>query len=170
MRNYLYGLVIVVSGLSCGSGETPLFEMELDAELIIPAGLNSLDTHTFFIRDVPTRIANYSTSSFSDIDRILSSRARLEDRVLEFDFSIIDQITIDVISTSDPTQQEEIFYNNLIQFNEQTELKLLSSLPDVSHILTEDLVDFQIRIVFKTFTPREIDTRFYMTFNAYASE
>lgn len=170
MRKFILGLIVIIFGLSCGSGETPLFEMEVQAELIIPAGLNSLDTHYFYVRDVPTRIANYAVTTFNDIDRIQSSNARLEDRVLDFDFSLVDQITIDLISNSNPDNQKEVFYNNLIPFNNQDELRLLSSLSDVRDILTEDLVDLEIRLIFKTFTPREIDTRLFMTFNAYATE
>lgn len=170
MKNYLFGLLVLITGLSCGGGETPLFVMEVDAELIIPAGLNSLDSHYFIIRDVPTRIANYTATTFNDIDRIQSSNANLVGRVQEIDYSIIDQITIEVISKSDPSNQKEIFYNNLIPFREQNELKLLSSLSDVSDILTEDLIDLEIRLILKTFTPTEFDTRLFMTFNAYATE
>lgn len=170
MKNYLLGLLIVLTGVSCGGGETPLFVMELETELLIPAGLNSLDSHYFILRDVPTRIANYPITTFNDIDRIQSSRASLEGRVQELDYSVIDQITIEVVSKSDPSNQKEIFYNERIPFREQTELKLLSSLSDVSDILTEDLIDLEIRLIFKTFTPTEFDTRLLMTFNAYATE
>lgn len=170
MKNYLLGVLVVFCGLSCGGGETPLFVMEVDAELIIPAGLNSLDSHYFIVRDVPTRIANYAVNTFNDIDRIQSSNARLQGRVQEIDYSIVDQITIDVISKSDPSNQKEIFYNNLIPFNRDEELTLLSSLSNVSDILTEDLIDLEIRLIFKTFTPTELDTRLFMTFNAYATE
>jgi len=170
MRRVFFGLFIVIAGLSCGGGETPLFVMELDAELLIPAGLNSLDSYYFVIEDVPTRIANYATTTFADIDRIQSSNASLEGRVLEFDYSIIDQITIHVISKSDPSNQKEIFYNNLIPFNEQNELRLLSSLSNVSDILIDDEINLGVRIIFRRFTPTEFDTRLYMTFNAYATE
>lgn len=170
MKKILLGIILIVSGLSCGGGETPLFVMELEAELLIPAGLNNLDSYYFKIEDVPTRIANYATTTFGDIDRIQSSNARIEGRIFDIDYSIIDQITIDVISKSDPSNQKEIFYNNLISFNEQSELQLLSSLSDVGDILIEDTVDLGIRLIFKTFTRTELDTRFYMTFNAYATE
>jgi len=160
----------VISGFSCGGSETPLFVMELEAELIFPAGLNNLDSYYFKIEDVPTRITSYATSTLGGIDRIQSSNARIEGRVFDIDYSIIDQITIDAISNSDPSNQKEIFYNNLISFNDQSELQLLSSLSDVGDILTEDTVDLGIRIIFKTFTRTELDTRFYMTFNAYAAE
>lgn len=170
MKKYFLGLLIVIAGLSCGGGDTPIFVMELEAELIFPAGLNNLDSYYFKIEDVPTRIANYSTTSFGDIDRIQSSNARIEGRIFDIDYSIIDQITIDAISKSDPSNQKEIFYNNLISFNDQSELQLLSSLSDVGDILTEETVDLGIRIIFKTFTRMELDTRFFMTFNAYAAE
>lgn len=164
----LFGIIFFL--LACGAAETPSFVMEMEAELLIPAGLNSFDTHYFIIEDVPTRFGIYSNSSFDPITRIQSSNAQLEGRVQDFDYSIIDQIIIEVISQKDPSVQKEIFYNNLIPFSEDRDLRLLSSLSDVADILSEDFVDLEIRLIFKTFTPREMDTRINMSFNAYASE
>lgn len=170
LKKFLLGCLVVISGLSCGGGETPLFVMELEQDFVIPAGLNNFDSHYFILKDVPTRIANYAITTTNDVDRIQSSRASLEGRVQELDFSIISDIIIEVISKSEPPIQKEIFYNDRIPLREQNELLILSSLSDVSDILTEELVDLSIRIVFRRITPREYDTRLLMTFNAYATE
>jgi len=156
--------------LSCGGGENALFEMEIEAELLIPAGLNSFDTHYFIVRDVPTRIANYTLNTFEDIDRIQASNALITGRFQDIDYGIIDQIIIEVISQSDPSTQKEIFYNNLVPFSQNSDLQLLSSLSNVKEILTEEFVDLEIRLIFKSFTPRELDTRLLMQFNAYSVE
>lgn len=147
-----------------------MFEMEIEAELLIPAGLNSFDTHYFIVRDVPTRIANYTLNTFEDIDRIQASNALITGRFQDIDYGIIDQIIIEVISQSDPSTQKEIFYNNLVPFSQNSDLQLLSSLSNVKEILTEEFVDLEIRLIFKSFTPRELDTRLLMQFNAYSVE
>lgn len=170
MKRFLLGCLVVISGWSCGGSETPLFIMELEHDFTIQAGLNNFDSHYFILRDVPTRIGNYSITTTNDIDRIQSSRASLEGRVQELDYSIIQHITIEVISKSEPSVQKEIFYNDRITLREQNELRLSSSLSEVSDILTQDLIDLEVRIEFRTFTPREYDTRLLMTFNAYATE
>lgn len=167
MFRILFASLILGLFSSCGGGDNILFEMQVEAELIIPAGLNTFDTHVFTIRDVPTRIENYALTTFEDIDRIQASNATLIGRVQDIDYSIIDQIVIDVISESDPTDQKEIFYTNLISFNRNNDLQLLSSLSNVNGILTSDTVDLQVRIIFRSFPPTELDTRIIMSFNAY---
>lgn len=168
-RILLAGLILSLLS-SCGGGDNILFEMEVEAELIIPSGLNTFDTHVFTIRDVPTRIDNYALTTFEDIDRIQASNAMLMGRVQDIDYSIIDQIVIDVISDTDPNDQKEIFYSNLISFNRNNDLQLLSSLSNVNGILTNDFVDLQVRIIFRTFPPTELDTRIIMSFNAYGAD
>lgn len=170
MKRIYFLLVSFCLLLSCGDGTTPLFEMNVEADLLIPAGLNNLETHYFTLRDVPTRIDLYSNNTTSPIDRIQASNATLEGRIFDLDYSIVDQITIHVISNTDPTEKKEIFYNNIIPFSEESNLRLFSSLSNVEPMLTEEFVDLEVRIVFRTFTPREMDTRIIMSFNAYATE
>ena len=156
--------------LSCGSSENILGEMEIEAELLIPAGLNTFDTHYFYVRNVPTRISNVIVNSLESVDRIQASNAQLVGRVQEIDYGIIDEIIINVFSPSDPSTLKEVFYNNRIPFSQDDDLQLLSSLSNVNEILSEEFVDLEIRIVFRSFTPRELDTRLLMQFNLYSDE
>ena len=56
--------VICLSSLRCSNSVEPLFVMDMEADFVIPPGLNSFDTHYFIIRNVPTRIKNYLGSNF----------------------------------------------------------------------------------------------------------
>lgn len=169
MKNLILFLVGFTCLSGCG-GEPPLFEMQLEAELVIPAGLNTFDSFYFTVKDVPTRLSNNVVTTFEDVDRIQASNATMIGRVQEIDYGIIEQITIDVISQSDPENQKEIFYNNIIPFSQNDDLQLLSSLSNVRDILDEEYVDLEIRIIFRAITPREMDTRLIMLFNAYSVE
>lgn len=169
-RSFFLVFTCLMGLLSCGTSENLLGEMELEAELLIPAGLNTFDTHYFYVRDVPTRISSVIVNSQDGIDRIQASNAQLVGRFQDVDYGIISEIIINVMSPDDPSNLKEVFYNNRIPFNQSDDLQLLSSLSNVNDLLTEDFVDLEIRIVFRSITPRELDSRLLLQFNLYSAE
>ncbi len=167
MRKYILLLVILssIAFSSCENTPEPLFTMRMEADLVIPAGLNSFDTHYLYIRDVPTRIENYINGSFDDagIEQVYPDQAVLSSLFVAIDWAIIREISIRAISSADPTINQEIFYHNRINSNVK-ELPLLSSLPDVKDILLQDRVTLEVRLNFRSSTPAEIDSRLTMNF------
>lgn len=157
--------------LSCGSGGERLFDLEIEADFVIGAGLNTIDTHYFIVRRVPTRIKNYTGNiDPSLIGQILPTKANVIAPFGNIDFSIVREISIWAISREDSEEKEEIFYQDRIDFSEQNELRLFSSLSEVKNILLQDNFDLEIRLNFRTFTPTSIDTRVRMNFIANGTE
>ena len=163
-----YTLVItfLISGIRCENNTEPLFIMELEADFDIPPGLNSFDTHYFFIRNVPTRIRNYLGPGL-DIDmieEILPNRAELNARFTNIDWAIVREIVIHAIPESNPAVSREIFYQTRINLDNVKELKLFGSLPNVRDILLQDRMTLEIRLNFRRTTPVEIESRLTMNF------
>ena len=160
-------LVVPFIGLQCGNNTEPLFVMDLEADFSIPPGLNSFDTHYFYIRDVPTRIQNYLGTSFDKegIEEILPNRAELNARFTSgVDWGIVQEVVIHAISPSNPTQSTEIFYQTRIEFDNVKELRLFGSLPNVKDILLEESTTLEVRLNFRRTTPVEIESRLTMNF------
>ena len=157
--------------LSCSNGAEPLFDIELEADFTIGAGLNTFDTHFFIIRNVPTRIQSFLGTVDEDlIGQILPTRAQITAPFTSIDFSIVREVSVWAVSSADPNIKKEIFYQDRIEFNEQEDLKLFSSLSEVKDILTEDDFDLEIRFNFRTFTPTNIDSRLTMNFIVNGTE
>ena len=151
--------------LGCSTERDVLFEMNIEVDFKIFPGLSNLDTHYFILERVPTRINNYIQANNREIiGKILPNRAEITSRFNTIDFSIVREISVWAISSSNPDLRKEIFYQNRIKFSEQNELRLFSSLSEVSDILLEDEFDLEIRLNFRTFTPTEIDSRLRMNF------
>lgn len=168
MIKQLFLYILIALGfmtVSCGDSEVALFEMRLEADFSIPAGLNSFDTHYFYIRDVPTRIRNYINSDVdtSAISSIQPTQAILDARFLAIDWAIIREISVRVVS-QDETVNKEVFYHDRIGLNNVKEVQLLSSLPDVKDILLEDNLTLEVRLNFIQSTPAEIESRLTMNF------
>ena len=168
VKYILFFLVSAVSLTNCGSEEEPLFILQTEADFIIQPGLNTFDTHYFVIRDVPTRIGNYFSGSIgpSDIGRMLPNRAELNAQFNNIDWALVAEVSIWMVSQSDPDLRKEVFYNDRIQFNDVNELRLLSSLSEVKDILLEDRVTIEVRLNFRRTTPIEIESRLTMNFVA----
>ena len=168
MRYYALFLFVLASVVfnSCANTPEPLFTMRMEADIVIPAGLNSFDTHYIYVRDVPTRINNYITGSFDrdGIEQVYPDQAVLSSLFVSIDWAIIREISIRAISSSDPTINEEIFYHNRITNSSVKELPLLSSLPNVKDILLQDRVTLEVRLNLKSSTPAEIESRLTMNF------
>ena len=164
-------LLFVLSLLGCTSGGERLFDIELEADFTIGAGLNTFDTHYFIVRRVPTRIQNFlGNTDPSLVGQILPTRAELTAPFTTIDFSIVREVSIWAVSIEDPNKRKEIFYQDRIDFDEQRELRLFSSLSEVKDIFFEERFDLEIRLNFRTFTPTEIETRLHMDFIANGTE
>lgn len=166
----IYGLFLLIltsiTFNSCDNTPEPLFTMRLEADMVIPAGLNSFDTHYLYIRDVPTRIANYFSGPFNEegIEQVYPEQAVLSSLFVAIDWAIIREISIRAISSSDPSINEEIFYHNRITNSQVKELPLLSSLPDVKDILLQERLTLEVRLNLRNSTPAEIESRLTMNF------
>lgn len=139
--------------------------MDIEAEIEVGAGLNTLDTHYFLIRRVPTRIQTYLTGlDESIIGEILPRRAEIIAPFDNIDFGIVQEVSIWAVSITDSELRKEIFYQDRINLNDQKELRLFSSLSEVKDILLNDHVDLEVRFKFRAFTPTQIETRLIMNF------
>ncbi len=152
---------------SCTNQPINLFQINVEADFIIPAGLNSIDTYYFTIPRVPTRIRSYWSGDVADFGAILPANAFLTSRFNNIDWSLVREVYIFAVSPSNPENRKEIFYQNIFEPNRQRELRLFNSLPDVKDILSEEYFNIEVRINFRGITPVEIDTRMQMNFNVH---
>ncbi|MEL6389897.1 MAG: hypothetical protein AAFQ02_07020 [Bacteroidota bacterium] len=162
---FVYSLLFIGG---CTSGPEPLFVMELESELIIPAGLNNLDTHFFIQRNIPTFASNYLTGSVSDegISEILPNRAELFGQFDAIDWGLVQEVSIWVQSTTDPELKKEVFYQDRINFSGVESLQMFGSLSEVKDMMLSDAINLEIRLRFRRVTPVEITSRLTMNFVA----
>lgn len=164
-------VVTFLAFVSCGSGGDKLFDIEIETDFTIAPGLNTLDTHYFILRRIPTRFNNYLGSIGPDaVGQVLPTRARLEAPFSQIDWSMVREVSIWATSINDPSLKKELFYQDRIELKEQQDLKLFSSLSEVKDIMMEEYFHLEIRFKFRTFTPTEIDTRLTMNFVVNGTE
>lgn len=145
--------------------------MRIDGDFSIPPGLNSFDTHHFIIRDVPTRFRNFvADPDDANIGRVLPSQATLTALFVGIDWAIIREISVHVVSDSNPEESKEVFFNDRVNSSQVKDLELLSSLSEVKDILFQDFVTLEVRLNFRRITSAEIESRITMNFNVNGPE
>lgn len=167
-------LCLGVFGLnSCGKGKQELFEVDNEIEFVLPGGLNTIETHVFVIRDVPT-FFDESLQAYGyrkeDISLIGSGRGLLTGSFQNIDYDFIGEISIRALSQKEIGLSREMFYRENIPFSHDGELQLLSSISNLTDILSDPFMDIEIRIRLRNIVPADIRNKLIFSYAVFDSE
>ena len=156
---------------SCSNAPDALFQITTEAEFEIAPGLNTIETFIFPINQVPTNFTALSNGADPNtIGSIQPSRAIITAPFVNFDWSIVREVSVRAISRRNPELNFEIFFQDQISLNNQNELRLFSSLSDVKDILIDESFNLEVRFNFRNITPAQIPSRIEMNFLANGTE
>lgn len=171
MKFGLYILIfLAITMQSCRNNNEELFRIQMEARIDIGSGLNSIETHVFVLKDVVSNMQALMFQKSVTLDQIKSvnpATAIMEGIFNNIDYSIVDEITINIIDSEDPTMKREVFYQEVIQLNHTGPLQLFGSLPDVKDILSKDNYDLEVEMRFRTPTTITMENSLLYTFVAY---
>lgn len=144
----------------CSPENNQLYDVRLEAPFTIPAGLNTIETHYFYVRNVPTLYSFWAKSNgidTSDINSVLSSGGQIESAFQSIDFELINRVSVYAVSQNDPNFKREILYLDFVPVDIGNELRLLASTTQLKEIMQDELIDIEIRINLRQFTPTNIN-------------
>lgn len=164
-------LVFISICLNCctKTSDPILFKMEYDQILNIPAGLNTIETYSFLVKDIPS---NYryllTTFNFTDttITTIKPGSIRLIDELGLIDFSRVEKISL-IASQSGYTNEKEIGYLELVPLTSTNTLQLFPTLVNAKDIFSKETFNLKLKIKLRNFlnTSANIRLRFNMNAN-----
>ena len=158
----ILSFILLVSVFACEKERVPLYEVNMDAEFDIQSGLNTVATHIFVIRNVPT---NYKISAdnrsvdTSSITNIQSARGLMRAKFGGVDYDFISRVSVYALSRKDITLRREMYYLDFVPLETNEELRMLSSTSELREILKEEFIDIEVRLNFRTFTGPTLPTR-----------
>ncbi len=166
-NTYIFLFFIVILSHSCRNdehcGTFQKFESRLEGTFTIPSGLNTLETHYFLIRDVPTNFRNLALSnnqSIDDIECIVASRGLMRAVFNDFNYDFIERIQVYAVTKTEPIRKREMYFLDFVPFNTDNVLRMSSSTTELKDILLEnETIDLEIRLVLRNFSPGTIVTR-----------
>ena len=127
----------------------------MEAEFDIINGLNTIETHYFIIRNVPTfysQSAQLKGVDTSLIKNVVASRGLMRGKFQDIDFDFISRVSIYAVSRKNPSNKREMYYLDFVPIGTNTELRMLSSSTDLKEIMKEEWIDLEVRLNFRTFT------------------
>lgn len=157
---------------SCRDRTPELFQMQIEERINFNAGLNSIETHVFLLEDIPSTLkalAQQKGISIEEIASVKPATASFEGVFQEHDYSIVEEVTIDLIDPDDSSNNREVFYQELINLNHKGPLQLFGTLPDLKEILLKDTYNLEIAIRFRTPTVQTFENRLLFNFVAYGN-
>lgn len=153
---YILSFAVLFLILGCSKDNRTAYEVRLDSNFELPNGLNTLETHYIYVRNVKmlysenVAIRNIDTST---IDAINVSFGRLLPRFNSTNLNYFQSVVVNVVSRINPTNRREIYYLEQIPNNQKAELRLLNSISNLKEILKEENVDLEFRFQFRSFPP-----------------
>ncbi len=171
---FIYIIIIsFITFVACSSDVEPQFEVENEIDFILPGGLNAIETHVFVIRNVPTFFESSLINNGmrkEDVVSISPGRATLTGKFNDADYKFIEEISIRVLSQSDKELNQEMFYQDRIPFNQEGQLRLFGSITELKDILSEPLIDMEVRIRLRTSTAIQLENKLIFSYVVFDSE
>jgi len=139
------------------------FEGRIDATFTIPNGLNTIETHYFLIRNVPTNFRTLALANNRDIENInciVASRGLMRAVFDDLRYDFIERIQVYAVTKNEPIKKREMYFLDFVPLNTGTVLPMASSTTELKEILLEnDLIDLEVRLVLRDFPRGNIVTR-----------
>ncbi|MEO1515698.1 MAG: hypothetical protein AAFV95_11810 [Bacteroidota bacterium] len=160
MRYILFLLPLALLLGSCGKNdEQVLFEIPYQIDFEIPAGLNTLETHVFEIRNIPTRLDSLLSSfgiARADIQSIEPQEAQMDVLIDGLEYGFVRQVNVWVF---DQNRQAESFFRDNVPLNTGNRLTLIPTLLSAQDYLMEDRFNLRVELQMQDFSPQFVPTR-----------
>lgn len=160
----------ILTVLSCNTA-TPEFYIYKENDITIPPGLSTIETHFFVINNINNTFQAELDSRGIQADQIKSVNAGkgLFTPVFnEFDYGIFREVSIWLVSSTDPSIRKEIYYREQVPLTLKNEMRLLSGISNLKDfLLTEEKYNLEIQLNFRNFVPAKLENRFTYNFAVF---
>lgn len=166
-------VVVLLSFGSCLPTVDPLFDVEMQGDFSMPANLNTIETHFFILRDVPTFYQNNADLrgiALDDVTSISPGSAVLTSVLTPVDWTFVQTVEVWVIDQEDASQRYQLFFSREPDFVNRREINLFNTLANAKDVLSDPLVDLEVRIKTRSFLPGNIDARLTMQYGVFNEE
>ncbi len=167
----LFSVILWLS--ACGKEDIAVANVVKELDFEIPAGLSTIETHTFFfpsfVFGIEEILAQQGVDA-ADIDRISSRQGFITARFDNIDWDFVSRVTIEAVKLDGTGERTELFYMDPVPFNVNEQIELFPSLPNLKDILLDEFVNLEVKMRFRNFSPTNIDTRLRLEFAIFDEE
>ncbi len=161
--------ILCIGCWSCNkSDDAILFKMEYDTFISLPGGLNTVETYSFLLRDLPTNYMTLlQTYALSDaaIVSINPGSIRLTDELNQLDFSRVEKISL-LASDVMFRNELEIAYLEIVPFTSSNTLQLFPTLVNAKALMTQEKFNLKLKVKLRSFLTSSSNIRLRLNLNA----
>lgn len=175
MKHGSYWLCIVMICLLMASckqdNRVELFEMNYFMDFTIDPGLNSIETFFYETNNPPLSTLFQEKLDAADLEAadviaIEPKFATLSAIFGDIDLDFIEEVSVHVLDPFDQNAPREVFYLEFVPFNTGTVIRPFPGLQNVKNVMQEKTFIIQLRLKYRTITPREVDMRLEIDLSA----
>ena len=174
MKKLVYFLlfVVLITGVfSChkDDGLAPGFDMVLQRDFSIPAGIGVFDVHHFQLKNIPSNWQQYLDKhgkKDADITGVITSQATVGGVFGDADLSVVDKIAFRIYDESNPNDYVEIAYRDPAPLDSGNILPLIPSLANSKRFFSNPRFSIDVVIYLRRTTQDQSDVRLNLTMRA----
>ena len=139
------GFVFMFSG--CSKDEEPRLSIPVEVTVSFPAEFNTFATHTVEIFSIPNLLQSRLAQNGMTIDQITSivaGRGQIVAVSPNVQYQLFNNVVVNV-SSVDNDNLNEMYYNDLIEFDHTGNLELFSSISELDEIMLDGVFDLEIK-------------------------
>ena len=148
---------------NCGKDDDFLFEMSYLNDFTISAGLNPFSgTHVFetaAINSNSNAIFTQNSITATELSAINPHIAVLRGIFSSPENGYIQEVSVKMFDSEDPTFEKEIFYRDQIPNNASGDLALIGTLVDVKDFVAKETYGIRVELILRDISPETIDMR-----------
>ena len=164
-------LLITLLIISCGDEEHADLEFFIEERFVLPAGLNTIETHVFVIEDVYTLInGNLASKGYTldQVETIGPGRATLTSDFSRLNF--LREVSIRVVPKNNPAEYKELFMEDNVLLNEDNSISLFNTLVDITEEFSAEQVDIEVRLQLRSFSPAQLPLTLRFSYAVFINE
>ena len=162
-------LIVVLTGLSLScQTDSPSFYLFRENDFTIPAGLSPYETHFFLTYHIQNNFRKELEERQINPDQIRSvspGRGSFSPIFQDIEYGLIRDVSIWLVSSSDPSVRKEIYYRDEVPLSQKNELQLLSGIANLKDfLLGQEKYNLEIQLKFRNFVPSNFENRLSYSF------
>ena len=170
IRSVLLSVFVAVLLTGCRKEDSrPGFDFQIRQDFTIPAGIGVFQVHHFYLRNIPTRMAqllDQRNLKPEDITGMLTNQGALTGIFGDANFDFIDQISVRVYEDARPQNFLEAAFRQPMPLDPGNEVALIPTLADLSKFLNADQVSVDVALWLRRTTTEETLARLDLQFRA----
>lgn len=166
-------VLLILIGMGCEKTIEPRYKMSVQKDFVLPAGLNTIETHVVVLEDVDTQYLSSLAVNNIGVDQVKSvsgGAGRLALVTGAENLVFVREVKVRARSKKNASNTANMYYQDQINYNQGQEIVLFNTLANLKDHFQENTIDIEVRFKLRGTSPNEILMRLFFEYGVYTDE